>query len=300
MHVVQFKQVDVFAECEFGGNPVAVILDGEDLSDAEMQKIARWTNLSETTFVLPPSKAGASYRVRIFTPGGELPFAGHPSLGTAHAVIEGDLARPVNGLLIQQCDAGLLPVRVTEGQRSRRCAVRVPPAKLGDPDDKLTDALAKALGAAPRDDLPPRAIDVGPVWLIAGYADAATVRSLRPDYALLTEICRQTGATGVTVFGAEPVPGTATPDNPCADAVFAVRSFTPIDGIAEDPVCGSGNAANAAFLQAGDALPARDYAVSQGREVGREGRVAIHIADDGGIEIEGRTLTRIDGVIRLD
>ena len=300
MRVVQFKQVDVFAECEFGGNPVAVILDGEDLSDADMQKIARWTNLSETTFVLPPSAAGDSYRVRIFTPGGELPFAGHPSLGTAHAVIEGDLARPVDGVLIQQCEAGLLPVRIAEGQRSRRCSVRVPPAKVGDPDDATTDALAKALGAVPRDDLPPRAIDVGPVWLIAGYADAATVRSMKPDYARLTEICRQTKATGVTVFGAESAPGTATPEKPCADAVFAVRSFTPIDGIAEDPVCGSGNAAIAAFLQAGNALPARDYAVSQGREVGREGRVAVHIDDDGAIEIEGRTLTRIDGVIRLD
>jgi len=300
MRVVQFKQVDVFAECEFGGNPVAVILDGEDLSDADMQKIARWTNLSETTFVLPPSAPGASYRVRIFTPGGELPFAGHPSLGTAHAVIEGGLARPVDGVLIQQCDAGLLPVRITEGQRSRRCAVRVPQARLAESDQAVTQALADALGAVPRDDLPPRAVNVGPVWLIAAYADAATVRAMKPNYARLTEICRQTGATGVTVFGAEPAPGTATPESPCADAVFAVRSFTPIDGIAEDPVCGSGNAAIAAFLQADDALPARDYAVSQGREVGREGRVAIHVADDGSIEIEGRTLTRIDGVIRLD
>ena len=291
MRCVAFKQVDVFSPAHFGGNPVAVILDAEDLPAEEMQRIARWTNLSETTFVLPPTQPGASYRVRIFTPRQELPFAGHPSLGTAHAAMEAGLAMPVDGRLVQECGAGLLPVRIEDEGDVRRLFVRAPEARFGSADPGLAARLSAALGSEVAADPVPRAITVGPTWIVARLADAARVRALSPDLPALVGLSRALDAVGVTVFGAEPAGG---------EAQFAVRSFAPIDGIPEDPVCGSGNAAVGAFLREAGQLPAARWVVSQGRECGREGRVWTTVARDGAVEIGGRTTTRIDGVIRLD
>lgn len=291
MRCVAFKQVDVFSPAHFGGNPVAVILDAEDLPAEEMQRIARWTNLSETTFVLPPTSAEASYRVRIFTPRQELPFAGHPSLGTAHAAMEAGLATPVDGMLVQECGAGLLPVRIEQDGEVRRLFVRAPAARQGEADPALAAQLGAALGAAVEATPPPRAISVGPTWIVARMADAARVRALAPDMPALVALTRERGAVGVTVFGSESGGG---------DAQFAVRSFAPIDGIPEDPVCGSGNAALGVFLHQAGQAPGPRWVVSQGRECGREGRVWTTVSADGAVEVGGRTTTRIDGVIRLD
>lgn len=291
MRCVAFKQVDVFSPAHFGGNPVAVILDAEDLPAAEMQRIARWTNLSETTFVLPATQPGASYRVRIFTPRQELPFAGHPSLGTAHAAMEAGLTVPNDGGLVQECGAGLLPVRIEQDGDVRRLFVRAPHPVLGDEDAALAGELAAALGAAVEATPVPRAVTVGPTWIVARMADAARVRALSPDMQALVALSQARGAVGVTVFGAEPDGG---------DARYAVRSFAPVDGIPEDPVCGSGNAALGAFLHQAGAAPGPRWVVSQGRECGREGRVWTTVAADGAVEVGGRTTTRIDGVIRLD
>lgn len=288
MRCVAFKQVDVFAAADFGGNPVAVVLDAEHLSPADMQRIARWTNLSETTFVLPPSQSDASYRVRIFTPRQELPFAGHPSLGTAHAVIEAGIAVPVDGVLVQECGAGLLPVRAQASDDAPLLFVRAPDARFVD-DASIAAELSAALRAEIAAQPAPRAVNVGPTWIVAALADATAVRALQPDLAALTALSRRVGAVGVTVFGRE-----------SGDTTFAARSFAPIDGIPEDPVCGSGNAAVGAFLREAAALPSPEYVVSQGREVAREGRVHVHVDADGRIEIGGRTVTRIDGMIRLD
>lgn len=291
MRCVAFKQVDVFSPAHFGGNPVAVILDAEDLPAEEMQRIARWTNLSETTFVLPPTQAGASYRVRIFTPRQELPFAGHPSLGTAHAAMEAGLATPKDGRLLQECGAGLLPLRIEQDGEVRRLFVRAPEPVLGEADPALAGQLAAALGGELAATPAPRAVSVGPTWIVAQMADAARVRALAPDMPALVALSRARHAVGVTVFGAEPAGG---------EAQFAVRSFAPIDGIPEDPVCGSGNAALGAFLQQAGQAPGARWVVSQGRECGREGRVWTTVAADGSVEVGGRTTTRIDGVIRLD
>src|SRR5690606_21252794 len=204
MRCVAFKQVDVFSPEHFGGNPVAVILDAEDLPADEMQRIARWTNLSETTFVLPPTRDGASYRVRIFTPRQELPFAGHPSLGTAHAAMEAGLARPVDGRLVQECGAGLLPVRIEQEGEVRRLFVRAPEAVAGAVDPALAGQLSAALGDQVEATPAPRPVSLGPTWIVARMADAARVRALSPDMAARAGLSRGHGAVGVPGVGAEP------------------------------------------------------------------------------------------------
>jgi PhzF family phenazine biosynthesis protein len=272
-----FKQVDVFTNIAFRGNPVAVILDGDGLSDAAMQAIANWTNLSETTFVMAPSDPAADYAVRIFTPRCELPFAGHPTLGTAHAVMEAGLATPRDGKLVQQCAAGLVTVSQTAHGLSfqlPRYAVAPAPAP---------DALDAALGAAAISGQP-MIVDVGPQWVIAELASMAALEGLAPDLARLADYDRTHGSTGLTVFAVGP------------DGAVAVRSFAPADGIAEDPVCGSGNAAVAAYrLTLGQIAADSRYSASQGRQIGRDGQISVHV-DGGVIHVGGACVTVIDGV----
>lgn len=288
MQIVPFKQVDVFTDRAFAGNPVAVILDAEGLDGAAMQRIAHWTNLSETAFVLPPTQPGASYRVRIFTPRQELPFAGHPSVGTAHAVIEAGLADAGTGRLVQECSAGLLPVRIEGEGGARRISVRAPTAKFADVVTGDAQSLGAALGATPLAAPAPQVVDNGPHWWVAGYGSAAEVRALAPDMGALAALTLARGAVGVAVYGPEAE----------GEAALAVRCFCPADGIPEDPVTGSGNAAIAAFLARHDALPANPYLASQGREIGRDGRLAMHVADDG-VWLGGQSVTVVDGMVRL-
>lgn len=285
---VSFKQVDVFTARAFAGNPVAVILDAHGLDTAAMQRIAHWTNLSETAFVLPPTQPGASYRVRIFTPRQELPFAGHPSIGTAHAVLEAGIARAEDGRMVQECAAGLLPVGVDDGAEGRRIHIRAPRARLSAPDEDANLALARALGDAPLAGPAPQIVDNGPHWWVAGFASAAQVRALRPDMAALAALTLARGAVGVAVYGPETD----------GDTALAVRCFCPATGIPEDPVTGSGNAAVAAFLHAHGRLPARSYVASQGREMSRDGYVAMRVDGDE-VYLGGETVTVIDGTIRL-
>jgi PhzF family phenazine biosynthesis protein len=282
----RFMQVDVFTARPLAGNPVAVVLDADDLDDAAMQQLAAWTNLSETTFVLRPTVAGADYRLRIFTPKSELPFAGHPTVGSAHAVIESGLVAADATRLVQECRAGLLPLRIERDAAGRRIFVRVPDADVR-PGPAL-DAVARALGAAPAED--PRVIDVGPVWLVARLADEAAVRGLRPDGAAIAQIGATAGATGVTVFALREGSGPRV----------VVRSFAPAAGVAEDPVCGSGNGTVAAYLAATGLLRrvGSAYVASQGRELGRDGEVHVRVGEGGGpIEIGGQSVTVIDGTI---
>ena len=273
----QFAQVDVFTAVPYKGNPVAVVLDGEDLSDAEMQAFANWTNLSETTFVLPASDPAADYRVRIFTPKEELPFAGHPTLGTAHAVQEAGLASARDGRLVQQCAVGL--VDLTVGQQG--LSFRLPRYALSE----LTDPEATAwIGAAVKGAA--QAVDVGPVWLVAELAYVASLENLAHDPARLTRYYEATGMTGATLFAVD-------------GERIVVRSFAPGDGIPEDPVCGSGNGAVAAFrLLAGQIGPGDSYIASQGRQLGRDGRVSVQI-DGADIHVGGQCVTCVEGVVRL-
>jgi PhzF family phenazine biosynthesis protein len=274
----RFAQIDVFTAVPLMGNPVAVVLDGAGLSDAAMQRFANWTNLSETTFVLPATDPGADYALRIFTPKSELPFAGHPTLGSAHAVIAAGLATPRGGALVQECAVGLVAVRVAgEGALS----FRLPPPQI-DPAP-APEALIAALGAPPLG--PPQVVNVGPRWVIAELATPAAVRGLTPDYAALAAYDRAHGTTGQTIFARE------------ADGNAVVRSFAAADGITEDPVCGSGNGAVAAYRR-WSGTGGANYRASQGREIGRDGVIDIRFAD-GEIYVGGRCVTVIEGMVRI-
>jgi len=276
----KFKQVDVFTSRPLFGNPVAVVLDADGLSDADMQQFANWTNLSETTFVLPPENPAASYRVRIFTPRAELPFAGHPTLGTAHAVLEAGIAQTRNGKLIQECAVGL--VEVSAGDTG--LSFRLPRYAAAPAND--ADTIIAAIGGHSVVSAPPQVLDVGPCWVIAEMASLDAVAHLDPDLTALAAYDRRHGTTGLTVFASG------------ADGTL-VRSFAPADGIAEDPVCGSGNGAVAAYrLLAGQIGNGDRYIASQGLQIGRDGYVHIRV-DGQDIHVGGQCVTCITGTLAL-
>ncbi len=284
-----FKQVDVFTDRPYHGNPVAVVLDARDLVTAQMQAIARWTNLSETTFVLPPTQAGADYRLRIFTPTLELPFAGHPTLGTAHALLESGRVTATGGRLVQQCERGLVSLRIEAD--TRRLFFRLPEPALAALDTRDAVELARALrvDATLVHGGTPRRIDVGASWITVELPSAEQVLAVEPDMAAIDALSRRLGpSTGVTIFGAQPAGGLAR---------YEVRSFAPAGGAPEDPVCGSGNGCVAAWLRAsGRGMP---YLARQGRAVGRDGYIAVEFPEPSVIEIGGAAVTCIDGTITL-
>lgn len=260
----RFAQVDVFTAEPYLGNPVAVVLDAEGLADDEMAAFARWTNLSETTFVLPPTDPGADYRLRIFTPGGELPFAGHPTLGSAHAWLEAGGTPREAGALVQECGVGLVRLRHDGG----RLAFAAPPLRRSGPVDAPTLAQAVAALGVPDDAVLDAAwVDNGPEWLGVLLRDAGTVLALRPDLRVM-------GDLKVGVVGRYDEAGRARTG---ADA--EVRAFVPGIGIDEDPVTGSLNAGLALWLVPAGVLPER-YVVSQGTALRRAGRVHVERAGD--------------------
>lgn len=287
----RFLQLDVFASRLCEGNPLAVVADAGDLDGDAMQRIARWTNLSETTFLLPPTQAQADYRVRIFTPRQELPFAGHPSVGSAYAAIELGLVPAGKRALVQECAAGLLPVQVIGDDAARIIHVQAPPARLHALDDALRRSLALALQVeltAAQVCL----VDNGPHWLLCDLREAAVVRALQPDMHAIAAICLGNSAVGVSVFGREQH----------GNAAMAVRAFCPADGIPEDPVTGSANAAIMAMLaERGDPDGyGLRYQASQGREVGRDGVVAVsRDTGSGAITIGGRCVVGVRGELQF-
>jgi PhzF family phenazine biosynthesis protein len=223
--------------------------------------------------------------VRIFTPRAELPFAGHPTIGSAHAALEAGLVQP-GPTLAQECGAGLLPLRLEETDAGRWIYVQAPPVRLSGWAESA--GLERALGAPLSARAAPLVVDVGPRWVVASVG-AADLRALRPDMQALSALYVQAGATGVTVFALED-----------GERPVAVRSFAPADGIPEDPVCGSGNISVAAFLRETGLLKETGdtYTASQGGEVGRDGRVRIHVTPES-IELGGQAVTVVDGTIRL-
>jgi len=268
----RFKQVDAFSDKPFRGNPVAVVLDGKGLDTAEMQHIARWTNLSETTFLLP-SKV-ADYHLRIFSPGHELPFAGHPTIGSAHAALEAGIAKGKN--IKMECGAGVLDLSVEDGVIS----VRSPQVKLTP-----MDGMAKEVGIPLKPGAPVLRGDVGPVWITAEMADAAALAALKPNLTALAEWSLAINASGVTLFA-------VSGERDCA---FHVRSFAPAHGIPEDPVCGSGNICVAAYLRHLKRAPA-SYIARQGLQMGRDGRIHMKVSAEA-IELGGRAVTCVEGSI---
>lgn len=285
MKTLKFKQVDVFTRRPFFGNPVAVVLEGAGLSIADMQRVAAWTNLSETTFVLPPTSAAADYRLRIFTPRAELPFAGHPTIGSAHAVLEAGIVVAKDGKLRQECGAGNLDLRV-DGETIWLTSPPATDTILGKTE---FSRLEKALGVRVQGQ--PCIINVGPRWLIAEIDDAATLAALEPDMQGISDLSVALAIGGVTVFGC----------STDGQSALHVRSFAPAHGIVEDPVCGSGNISVAAYLEkTGQAAGfGAGYTARQGMQLGRDGRVSIRF-EGGKILLGGSAVTCVEGTLRLE
>jgi len=272
-----FRQVDVFTAEPYRGNPVAVVLDSEGLTEEQMRRFARWTNLSETTFVLPPDAAGADYQVRIFTPTMELPFAGHPTLGTCHAWLSAGGAPQQAGVIVQQCAAGLITVR----QTADGLGFAAPPlVRSGPVEETVVEHVAAVLGIGRHEIIGAQWADNGPGWVAVLLGSAQAVLALRPGVVDLD----------VGVAGAYP------PGSPQA---FEVRAFCPSDtGTTEDPVTGSLNAALAQWLL-GAGLATAPYVASQGTVLGRLGRVHISRDGDGTIWAAGGTITCVSGEVEL-
>ncbi|MEK9495464.1 PhzF family phenazine biosynthesis protein [Photorhabdus sp. P32] len=292
MSLVPFKQVDVFTHRPFKGNPVAVVMDAQELSPIQMQDIANWTNLSETTFILPAENPLADYRVRIFTPGSELPFAGHPTIGTAHALLEAGLIQVREGRIVQECGAGLITLNVTEMQSGHKSITfELPEPTITLLNTEQTDRLESILGCQLDRALTPALIDVGARWIVAHTAGAEAVLATEPDYARLYEHDTQMNITGVCLYGDY---------REGAEADIEVRSFAPSCGVNEDPVCGSGNGSVAAFMRHHKVTMIDDKVVhsSQGKKLGRQGGVWLSHSD-GKIFVGGNAVTCINGAITI-
>jgi len=277
-----FKQVDVFTDRPFYGNPVAVVFNADDISDDDMKRIANWTNLSETTFICKSSSA--DYRLRIFTPERELPFAGHPTIGSAHAAREAGIISGDTKDFRQDCIAGFIPLRVDE---TGAIHAQVPRPKIV-PAQMKPDELCDALGSSTLTCAEPLLIDVGPVWLVTRLESVESLYSINIDPAEITELSHAVKAAGVTTYAVSDA------------SEVHVRSFAPAEGILEDPVCGSGNAAVAAHIRDTGMMDTVGsvYTAKQGAALGRNGRIQIKIDGDD-ISIGGLAVTAIDGTIYL-
>ncbi len=273
-----FTQVDVFTDVPLRGNALAVVHGADGLIDAQMQDFARWTNLSETTFLLPPTDAAADYRVRIFTPGGELPFAGHPTLGSCHAWLEQGGVPRRSDEVVQECGVGRVRIR-RDGARS---AFAAPPLRRREVDAGLLARVCAALGLSSEQVLAAAWLDNGPQWLALRLADATTVLALEPDHAALKPLAK-VGVVGAHAAG--------------QDCAFEVRAFAAAIGIPEDPVTGSLNASLAQWLIAEGVAPPQ-YVAAQGRRLGRAGRVHIDSAD-GELWVGGASVSCIRGTVSL-
>jgi PhzF family phenazine biosynthesis protein len=278
-----FKQVDVFTAEPYRGNPLAVVLDASGLSDDQMQRFARWTNLSETTFLLPPQSPDADYRVRIFTPGGELPFAGHPTLGSCHAWLEaGGRPHGRDDVIVQECGVGLVRLR----RSGSRLAFGAPPLRRSVPDPDTLAQLLPVLGLRPGEVLAAQALDNGPVWLSLLLDSPTTVLRLAPNHGELERLGQKVGVAAVYHGAGETGPH------------LEVRGFAAPIGVPEDPVTGSLNASLAQWLMAERLLPTR-YIASQGARLDRAGRAHLERDSQEQVWVGGDAVTCIDGSVLL-
>ena len=304
-----FRQVDVFTSIPYLGNPLAVVLDGSGLDDAAMQRFARWTNLSETTFVLPPTHASADYRVRIFTPGGELPFAGHPTLGSCHAWLEAGGQPKDASRIVQECQLGLVNIR--RDTAAQRLAFAAPMLQRTAPGAELLAQAIQALRLQAGQVLAAQLLDNGPVWLGLLLDSVESVLQLAPDHLALEQLGVKVGVAGIyppeqaplliaranreaRAFDLHPTEKHGQPATPDLE----VRAFAAAIGIAEDPVTGSLNASLAQWLIAEGRLPMR-YLASQGACLGRAGQVHVEQDAQGQVWVGGESVTCIDGQVML-
>lgn len=273
-----YRQLDVFSRQPYRGNPLAVVVDAQGLDGVRMQQFANWTNLPETTFLLPPTDARADYRVRIFTASEELPFAGHPTLGSAHAWLAAGGVPKVRGVIVQQCGAGLIEVR----HEAERLAFAAPPlTRSGAVGDDVLAQLAAGLRIAPGDILDAAWLVNGPDWIGVLLGSAEEVLALQPDFQILARL--SIGVIGSRAAG--------------SGSSFEVRTFLAGEPMPEDPATGSFNAGAAQWLIGTNRAPL-EYTVDQGTKLGRAGRIHVK-AEDGKIWIGGQSTTCIEGTVFL-
>ena len=278
----RFSQLDVFTDLALRGNPLAVVHDATGLGDAEMAAFARWTNLSETTFLLPPDDPGADYKLRIFTPAQELPFAGHPTLGSCHAWLAAGGVPRDPGTVVQQCGVGLVRVRREGQDGAARLAFAAPALRRSGPvDPTLRTQVLASLGLPDAAVLGLEWIDNGPGWMAALLPDAATVLALQPDFVAMRGL--KLGVVGPHPAG--------------SDCQFEVRAFVPGLGVPEDPVTGSLNAGLAQWL-IGAGLAPPSYVVAQGAALGRAGRVYVQ-QQGADLWIGGAVCAVVSGTVTL-
>ncbi|MFA0923345.1 PhzF family phenazine biosynthesis protein [Xanthomonas fragariae] len=286
----RFLQLDVFSARPGSGNPLAVVLDAADLDDTAMQSIARWTKLPETTFVFPALDVQSSYRLRMFSPQKEVPFAGHPSVGTAHAVLDAGLAAPNEGVLIQHGIAGQLPLRVEQIDGHRSIAIRTPRARVAEQVDADDPRLSDALHGWPLGSLPPALMDGGRTWWVVELASETALRSLQPNWEAVAALAESTGSMGVFAYARAAAPGVYD---------LAVRAFVGNGRRFEDAASGAANAVLAAWLDSRHALPGKErrYVVSQGREIGFDALLELCIDANGDVWSGGQVQTVIRGTL---
>jgi len=305
-----FKQIDVFTATPYFGNPLAVVLDGNGLDDEAMQRFARWTNLSETTFVLPPTHRTADYRLRIFTPGGELPFAGHPTLGSCHAWLEAGGRPKSKDFILQECAKGLIKIqRHASGVRLAQLAFAAPSLLRSSPSPVVLAQVASALGITAAQITAAQLLDNGPVWLGLLLDSPETVLQLLPDHQALTKMGVKVGVAGIytpppslllspLIARANREAQAFTQSVAASDPYLEVRAFAACMGINEDPVTGSLNASLAQWLIA-DGFTPENYTASQGVCMGRAGQVDLVRDAQGQVWVGGQSVTCIDGAVRL-
>jgi PhzF family phenazine biosynthesis protein len=289
---IPLKTVDVFTTLPFKGNPVAVVLDAAGLSTDQMQQIASWTNLSETTFIVPVTTEGADYHVRIFTPGSELPFAGHPTIGTAHALLEAGMIEAKGGALVQQCKAGLIKLNVEQAEDGAQwVSFELPAPTITELERAEVQELEAILGTGFGTSPVPCLVDVGARWVIVQLSTAQAVLDIEPDFQRMKVQDTKGRHTGVVVFGKHGAD---------KQAGIEVRAFAPAHGINEDPVCGSGNGAVAAYIRHTGQTSAfgSAFLATEGEKVGRAGLLRLSISDEA-IHVGGNAVTRIDGHLTL-
>lgn len=286
----RYLQFDVFADRPGAGNPLAVVLDCEGLDDTAMQAIARWSNRPETTFVFPPSDPEAGYRVRMFSPAKEVPFAGHPSVGTGYAVLEAGMAEVVDGHVWQEGLAGVLPLAVSGDGPERTLAVRAPRARVVAVGERDAPTLAGPLRPFAPGRLPPALMDGGRRWWVAEVASEQALRTAVPDWEAIEALAGHTGSMGLCAFAFA---------GPGKDYDLVVRALVGAGKRFEDAASGAANATLAAWLHHNDALPGRGgaYTVSQGREVGFDARLHLRIDAEGEVWSGGRVCPVVRGHI---
>ncbi|MBW1606398.1 PhzF family phenazine biosynthesis protein [Lactobacillus sp. Sy-1] len=281
---VDFKEVDVFTNVPYQGNPVAVVMNGDGLTDQQMHQIANWIHLSETTFVCQPTDPEADYQLRIFTPNNELPFAGHPTIGSAHAVLQGGLKPKHDGFLVQECKKGLVKIY----KHGEELSFTLPEPERTVLSAEKNQLISAALDIPVTDFKISEKVDVGAVWYTIQVKDAHQVVTTSPDMKLLAELS-EPGVSGVTIFGAT---------SAGSDVKFEVRSFAPAEGADEDPVCGSGNGCVAALVKAEHLVDGDQYTAGQGQCLGRNGKVKVRITDGQPILVGGNAVVCIEGQIK--